>query len=217
MAGAFIIGAGPGIGRSVARRFARAGLPVAVVARNPETVEATARAVQADGGTALALAADSTDEQALRAALDTAVETHGAPEVLVYNAANIRSDVAGELTAAEHLQAWAVNVVGAVTAAGHLGPQMVDNGGGTIILTGGMPEPMPQLVSLSLGKAGIRALATMLDKQLGPEGVHVATVTVCGVVEPGGPYDPDLIAERYWQIHAQPAGSWEREVLFQGG
>lgn len=216
MAGALIIGAGPGIGRSVARRFARAGLPVAVLARSWDTVEATARAVAADGGTALALAADSTDEEALRAALDTAVQAHGAPEVLVYNAANIRRDVVGELTTAEHLQAWAVNVVGAVTAAGHVAPQMVDNGGGTIILTGGMPDPMAQLVSLSLGKAGIRALATMLDEQLGPEGVHVATVTVCGAVEPGGPYDPDLIAERYWQIHAQPAGSWEREVLFQG-
>jgi NAD(P)-dependent dehydrogenase (short-subunit alcohol dehydrogenase family) len=216
MAGALIIGAGPGIGRSVARRFAREGLPVAVVARSQETVEATAGAVEADGGMALALAADSTDEEALRAALDIAVETYGAPEVLVYNAAHIRRDIAGELTTAEHLQAWAVNVVGAVTAAGHLGPQMADKGGGTIILTGGMPEPVPERVSLSLGKAGIRALATMLDKQLGPEGVHVATVTVFGEVEPGGSYDPDLIAERYWQIHAQPAGSWEREVLFQG-
>jgi hypothetical protein len=46
--------------------------------------------------------------------------------------------------------------------------------------------------------------------------VHVAIVTVCDAVEPGGPYDPDLIAERYWQIQAQPAGSWEHEVLFQG-
>jgi hypothetical protein len=46
--------------------------------------------------------------------------------------------------------------------------------------------------------------------------VHVAIVTVCDAVEPGGPYDPDLIAERYWQTQAQPTGSWEHEVLFQG-
>jgi len=77
----------------------------------------------------------------------------------ILNASGRADEAVEHLTAAEHLQAWAVNVVGAVSAAGHLGPQMVDNGGGTIILTGGMPEPMPQLVSLSLGKAGLPALA----------------------------------------------------------
>jgi NAD(P)-dependent dehydrogenase (short-subunit alcohol dehydrogenase family) len=114
MPGAIIVGAGPLIGRSVARRFAREQLPVAVIAQ--ATADATAAAVHDDGGTPMALVADSTDEIALCSALDTAVREHGLPEVLVYNAALIRPDRLGELTAAELLDSFAVNVVGAASA-----------------------------------------------------------------------------------------------------
>ena len=117
---------------------------------------------------------------------------------------------------AQHLQAWAVNVVGAITAASHLLPRMVEAGGGTFILTGGMPTPVPQVASLSLGKAGVRALAEMLEAQFGPQGVHVATVTVAGAVAPGTAFDPDGIADTYWQLHQQPPDAWEREVLYAG-
>ncbi|GFJ76166.1 hypothetical protein Phou_003460 [Phytohabitans houttuyneae] len=72
MAGAVVIGAGPGIGRAVAVRLAREGLAVAVMARTKESVEAAARAVAAAGGKALPLVADATDEVASRAALDAA-------------------------------------------------------------------------------------------------------------------------------------------------
>jgi len=42
-------------------------------------------------------------------------------------------------------------------------------------------------------------------------------VTVGGAVAPGGPYDPDQIAEHYWRLHTQPRQSWEREVVVGGG
>jgi len=161
--------------------------------------------------------ADVTDEHALRAALDQVVDRLGVPEVLVYNAALIQSDALGELTASQQLDAWAVNVVGAITAAAHLGPAMAQAGRGTILLTGGMPEPVPDVTSLSLGKAGVRALAQLLARAYEPAGVHVATVTVAGAVAPGSAFDPDEIAEQYWRLHTQPAGAWEREVLYSGG
>jgi hypothetical protein len=59
----------------------------------------------------------------------------------------------------------------------------------------------------------VRALTELLAKEYGPAGVHVATVTVAGAVAPGTAYDPDDIAERYWQLHAQPPEAWEREVV----
>jgi hypothetical protein len=76
-----------------------------------------------------------------------------------------------------------------------------------------MPEPKAQYVSLSLGKAAIRALAAMLDEQYGPSGVHVATVTVAGPVAPGGAWDPDDVAEHYWRLHQQPRETWTHEVV----
>lgn len=216
MAGAIVIGAGPGLGQSIARRFARGGLPVTLVARRQETVDAAADALRPLEVPVLAVTADSTDEAALRTAIDTAVDAFGTPEVVVYNAAIIQRDVPGELSAQAHLAAWSVNVVGALTAAAHVAPAMAARGSGSFIITGGMPEPVAQYVSLSLGKAGVRALTTMLADYYGPSGVHAATVTVYDDVVPGTAFDPDDIAEHYWRLHNQPRDAWEIEVAFTG-
>jgi NAD(P)-dependent dehydrogenase (short-subunit alcohol dehydrogenase family) len=212
MSGAIVIGAGPGIGASVVRRFSREGLAVGVIARSRATVDSVVASL--DGADALGVTADVTDEEGLRAALDQVVERYGAPDALVYNAGLIRRDRIGDLTARQQLDAWAVNVVGAITAVAHLAPRMVDARRGTILLTGGLPEPVPDSTSLSLGKAGVRALTHLLATQLGPSGIHVATVTIGGAVVPGTAFDPDEIADEYWRLHTQREGAWEVEVPY---
>ncbi|MCF6474929.1 SDR family NAD(P)-dependent oxidoreductase [Nonomuraea sp. MG754425] len=208
MPGAVIVGAGPGIGRSVARRFAGEGLPVALISRSGD-------ALGLEG--ARTYRADVADEGELRAALDAAAEALGTPDVVVYNAAIIRPDSPGEADARAQLDAWAVNVVGALVTAAHVAPAMARRGSGTFIVTGGMPEPKAAYVSLSLGKAGVRTLVAMLDEEYGPSGVHVASVTVAGPVAPGTAFDPDDIAEHYWRLHTQPRARWQHEVLHAGG
>ncbi len=198
MALAVIIGAGPGIGTAVARRFAAEGYDIGLVARSRATLKAASAAI---GGAATAVA-DAADETQLKAALDAL----GTPEVLIYNAGLIRPDRPGELTHAQHQQAYAINVLGAMTAAAHVAPGMI---AGTILITGGMPEPIPSYTSLSLGKAGVRALTSILGAEY-PH-LHVATVLVAGDV---GPDDPDRIAEEYWRLHSQPRGGWERDVVY---
>lgn len=158
-------------------------------------------------------AADVRDEVALRSALDRIRLELGPIGALVSNAGLIRSDAPGGLSTGEHQEAWAINVIGALTAAAHVGVEMVGAGSGTIIFTGGMPEPLPEMVSLSLGKAGLRALTRLLDKAYGPAGVHVATVTIAGGVAPGTAFDPDKIAEYYWRLHTQERERWQHEVL----
>jgi len=213
MPGVVIIGAGPGLGLSVARRFAREGLPVALVARSEEKLKTLSDALAPTGVPVIALTADSTDETELRTALDTATGKFGVPDAVVYNAAIIQPDRPGELSVRAHQEAWAVNVVGAITAAAHVAPAMAQRGSGSFLITGGMPEPKPEYVSLSLGKAGVRALVTLLDKQYGPAGVHIATVTVDGPIAPGTALDPDDIAEHYWRLHSQRPHEWTQEVL----
>jgi NAD(P)-dependent dehydrogenase (short-subunit alcohol dehydrogenase family) len=214
--GAVVIGAGPGIGLSVARRFAREGLPVAVLARSPETVEDSRAVLVADGAEAVGVTADAANDEQLRRALDDVQRELGTPQALIYNVGLIQQDRPGELSADQHLAAWSVNVGGAITAATHVAPAMMARGSGSIIFTGGMPEPLPDVFSLSLGKAGVRALTVLLAKAYGPRGVHVATVTVGGAVAPDSAFDPDGIAEHYWRLHSQPSESWEREVLLAG-
>lgn len=216
MPGAVIIGAGPGIGRAVARRFAGEGLPITLIARSERTLRTVAEAVAPRGVPVVTVEADSADQGALDAALDKAVSEHGVPDVVVYNAAIIQADALGELSVRAHMEAWAVNVVGALNAAAHVAPAMAARGDGTFLITGGMPEPKPRYVSLSLGKAGVRTLVTLLDQEYGPSGVHVASVTVAGPVAPGTDFDPDDIAEHYWRLHTQPRHHWEREALHAG-
>jgi NAD(P)-dependent dehydrogenase (short-subunit alcohol dehydrogenase family) len=112
------------------------------------------------------------------------------------------------------LEAWSVNVLGAMDAATHLVPRMARTGGGTVIITGGMPQPVSRATSLSLGKAGVRALTQILDQEYGELGLHVATVTVDCAIVPGTESDPYLIAEHYWTLHRQPRAQWQREIVY---
>lgn len=157
--------------------------------------------------------ADCSDEASLRRGLDVAVQEVGPPEVVVYNAAVIRPDDIRGITMNDLLETWATNVGGAVVAAAHLFPSMADRGGGTYLISGGMPDPKPNYLTLSLGKFGVRTLVAMLDAQYAPQGIHVASVTIGGAVSPGGRFDPDIIAERYWTLHAQPPGMWDSEMI----
>jgi NADP-dependent 3-hydroxy acid dehydrogenase YdfG len=215
--GTLVVGAGPGLGRAIAIAFAATDCaPITLIARRLEPVTAIAAELQASGVAAEARAADVRDEPALREEIAGTVEQFGLPDVLVYNAAIIRRDCVGQLDSTQHEQAWGVNVGGALTAVAALAPAMERRGSGTILLTGGMPTPDPDYVSLSLGKAGVRALAELLAAKYGSAGVHVATVTVGGAIAAGTDLDPDDIAAHYVRLHAQPQSAWEREVFLPG-
>ncbi|KQR98532.1 hypothetical protein ASG12_08830 [Williamsia sp. Leaf354] len=206
-----VIGAGPGIGRSVARRFAAAGHPVGVIARSQATIDALLVDLP---DTAAGARADVADADALRTAVDDLLERLGVPELVVYNAGVIRTDTIDDLDAQTLLDTYAVNVGGAVTTAATVLDRMGQAGGGRFLLTAGMPHPLPALTSLSLGKAGVRALAELLDTGHRDHGVRCATVTVCGPVAPGTRYDPDLIAETYADLHHRADADWVTDVRF---
>ncbi|MFP5072126.1 SDR family oxidoreductase [Pseudonocardia nantongensis] len=207
----FVLGAGPGIGAAVSRRFAVDGFAVGLLARSSSTVERIAAELP---GTTATATANVADEDGLRTALDELVHALGVPAVLVYNAGIVRTDGPGSLDAATLQATHAVNVGGALTAAAALLPRMAAAGGGRYLLTAGMPAPLPQLTSLSLGKAGLRALAELLDRHYAGDGVRTATVTVCGPVAPGTRYDPDDIADRYAELRDRPDPGWVHDVRF---
>src|ERR1700760_1906084 len=83
---AVVVGAGPGLGAALARRFARAGFNVGLVARSRANLDPIAEDVRALGPTALPVEADVTSETSLRAALELVAGDLGPPEVLLYNA-----------------------------------------------------------------------------------------------------------------------------------
>ena len=216
MSGVVIVGAGPGLGRSIGLRFAREGVPVALLTRRQATADALAGEIGAYDVPTVAHAVDITDESALARVLGDVVDRLGIPDAVVYNAALIQPDAPGGLSARGHLDAWSVNVVGALSTAAQLLPLMAARGSGTFLITGGMPEPVAEYTSLSLGKAGVRTLVEILDQHFGPAGVHAATVTVFDDIAPGTAFDPDEIADHYWDLHQQPVGEWQLEVEHTG-
>ena len=85
---------------------------------------------------------------------------------------------------------------------------------GTVLLTGGglALHPNAAIGVLSLGKAGLRTVAHLLAED--PRGVRVRTLIIAGIVEPGGPFDPDTIADAFWALQADPDADVER--VFSG-
>jgi NAD(P)-dependent dehydrogenase (short-subunit alcohol dehydrogenase family) len=83
---AAVLGAGPGLGAAVARRFAGEGFAVAMIARREESLAEIRQDIEGDGGTALPVSADAADAGSVTAAFERRRSYLGDPEVLVYNA-----------------------------------------------------------------------------------------------------------------------------------
>lgn len=215
-----IAGAGPGMGMAVARRFAREGFDVALLARNEARLATCVRELEALGVRAVAVRADLTDAADTQRAV-AAVQTQlGSVTVLVYNASRWRQVPTMELDPADFDQDIRLAATGALVCAQAVYPDMKARGQGTLLFTGGglalAPQYGPQVASLAAGKAAMRNLTLVMREELEPEGLHVATVTVAGNIAPHTPFDPDTIAEHYWRIHTEPVGSWTVEHVFRG-
>jgi NAD(P)-dependent dehydrogenase (short-subunit alcohol dehydrogenase family) len=205
---AIIIGAGPGIGSAIARKFSSEGYSVAALSRSGD----------AAGDNIHGFAADAADFTSLQQAFARVAEKLSPPEVLVYNVAAIHQGMPSSLSSSDLIEDFKVNVAGALEASKLVIPDMQKNGHGTILFTGGglALHPSAAYSSLAIGKAGIRSLAYSLAEELAPANIHVATVTVAGFVKAGTAFDPDKIAAHYWRLHTQSKDTWETEHLFKG-
>jgi NAD(P)-dependent dehydrogenase (short-subunit alcohol dehydrogenase family) len=212
-----LIGAGPGVGASVIRRFGREGFRSTLVARG-KTLEQLATDLRSDGLGIEARSLDIADLDGYRAALDRIFRTPGAPGVIVYNAA---LPDPGEIldTSVERLRtAYDVDVIGAVVAAQVATPVLRTAGAGTLLVTSGgfADHPVPGLATLSMGKAALRSAATLIAAGVREDGIHAATITIAGSVVRGTAFDPDNIAELFWTAHTDPPDAWQTEYRFTG-
>lgn len=212
-----LVGAGPGLGVAIARRFAVGGYRVTLVARSSDGLGKLAQGLADTGATIETMSADAGDPEQLRARLTALYHERGAPGLVVYNAAMGTPDQLLTSTVVHLHAAYAVDVVGAIVVAQVAGPAMRAAGFGTIMVTGGgfADHPIAALATLSLGKAALRSAATMLGADLEPDGVRVATLTIAGQIVAGTSFDPERIAERYWEV-VHSDGPWQAEFRFTG-
>jgi NAD(P)-dependent dehydrogenase (short-subunit alcohol dehydrogenase family) len=213
-----LVGTGPGLGAAIARRFAREGYRLTLVARSEETIAPLAEELRGAGADVAVVQADAGDPEYLRGALSPVFADPGAPGVAIYNAALATADELLTVSAQQLADAYAVDVIGGVLTAQLAVPAMRAAGGGTLLFTGGgFADALPQtLATLSLGKVALRAVATMLARQLRDDDIHAGSLTILGQIASGTPFDPDSIADAYWAICSEPPDAWREEYRFEG-
>lgn len=213
---AVVVGAGPGNGAALCRRFVDAGYQVAALARKQETLDAL-RAQLTDVRTYLCDAADPASLERTFAAIRTGI---GEVDTLLYNAGSGLFDDF-ENTSAEQLeQAWRINALGAFVSARIVTPAMKSAGRGNIVFIGATASRRggAKTAAFAAAKAAQRSLAETLARTFWPAGIHVALIVIDGkIATPAGGDDDRLIkasaiAEVAYQLCQQDRSAWSFEV-----
>ena len=212
-----LVGAGPGLGMAIARRFAVGGYRTTLVARSVDRLGDLADSLSDTGAEIGTVEADASDPEGLGARMAELYRGGDAPGVIIYNAVMGAPDQLMSSSVAHLREAYAVDVISAIVVAQVAAPAMKAAGFGTMIVTGGgfADHPIPALATVSLGKAALRSAATMLGADLESDGIRVATLTIAGRIVAGTAFDPEPIAQRYWDV-VHTDGPWQAEFRFTG-
>jgi len=184
---ALVTGGSRGIGAAIAQRLAREGAAVAFTyVTAADKAQAVAKHIDADGGRALVIQADSADPGAVVAAVEQTVQELGRLDILVNNAGVFIGGPVEEATVYQADRLWAVDVravfVASQAAARHMGE------GGRIITIGSALAdrvPAPGMTLYAMAKSALTGLTRGLARDLGPRGITVSLVH-------GGLIDTDM-------------------------
>lgn len=211
-----VVGAGPGVSGSVARRFAREGYDVGLLGVDEEQLRALAGQLEALGATVGHAVVDVTDVAAATDAIRRIGEHAGRVDVLHFNPSAFREKDALELTVPELLEDVALGVGALLTAVQAARPFM--SAGGRVTATGSMAADRPwhRAPSLGVQKSGLRNLVHSLDATLEPDGIRAVSVTVRGTLSADGAFTPDRVADAIWDAAHQDERTWRTEVAYAG-
>jgi NAD(P)-dependent dehydrogenase (short-subunit alcohol dehydrogenase family) len=174
-----VTGAGSGIGRATAIRFAKRGAHVVVSDIDLDSAEATAAMIKGAGRRASAARLDVTDPEDWEAfAYDVRTE-HGVPDVVVNNAGIVVGGSFLKLSAADWDKQLSVNLMGVVHGCRVFGTQMAERGrGGHLvnIASAAAFTPTPVMAPYSVSKAGVKMLSECLRLELKPYGIGVSAI-----------------------------------------
>jgi NAD(P)-dependent dehydrogenase (short-subunit alcohol dehydrogenase family) len=217
-----VVGVGPGNGAAFARRFAKEGFAVALLARSDKlTKDLAAELPGARGYTC-----DVTDAASVAGAFAAVRAEMGEVDTVVYNAGSGTWGVLEDVTPEAFEASWRVNALGSFLVAKDVAPGMKARGRGSIVFIGATASRrgVPFTTAFAPAKAAQKSLAEALARHLWPAGVHVALVIVDGVVDlpttrqrapdkPASFYiQPDDVADLVFRLTQQPRSAWSFEV-----
>ena len=224
-----IIGAGPGLGSSLARKFAKEGHHVFAVRRerHSEELNSLCDEIKESGGSATAIPSDAREEEQV-ISLFSEVAKSGPIDCVVFNiGANVFFSIE-ETTSRVFRKIWEMGTFAGFLVGREAAKHMKDKG--TIIFTGATASMRggSGFAAFSSAKFGLRAVAQSLARELGPKGIHVAHTIIDGAIdhpwikenfpdiyklkEVDGILNPDDIAEAYYNLHLQEKTAWTHEL-----
>ena len=227
-----IVGVGEGVGSAIAKAFAAEGYAVCVTrrARNLDQLEALAGEIRAEGGTVHAFGCDARSEDETVALFDKIEAEIGPLEVVVFNiGANVRFGIV-ETTSRVFHKVWEMACFSGFLAGREAARVMTPRGRGTILFTGATASVRGSkgFAAFAAAKAGLRALAQSMARELGPVGIHVAHIVVDGAID--GNFTranrtnvqdlldsdtilkPEVIAQNYVWLAHQQRSAWTHEL-----
>lgn len=230
---ALIIGAGDYIGAAIARRFARGGFEVCLGRRNGDKLAPLIAEIEADGGIAHGFTMDARLEENVEeifAKIETGI---GPIDLVVFNVGgNVKFPIR-QTTARVFRKVWEMACFAGFFCGREAAKYMVERGRGAIFFTGATASVRggDGFAAFAAGKAGLRALAQSMARELGPQNIHVAHLVVdAGVdtaivrerwaergIDPETmPEDslmnPRSIADAYWTLYHQTRDGWTFEM-----
>jgi short-subunit dehydrogenase len=209
-----IVGAGPGLGLSLAKTFGSHDFRVALIARTQEKLNTSVQHLQALQIEAAGFVADMSKARELEAAFARIKETLGPVDVLEYSPTPFHEmtpilEVTAE-KATQHFQSY---VAGALTSVNAVLPGMLAKEHGTLLFTAGLSAviPVPAMGARGMALAGLRNYVLNLHQVLMPKGIYAAMLIIGVILAKGDPEkDPDLVAARMYEMYEQREHAEER-------
>ena len=233
-ASAAVVGAGDFIGAAIARRFAAEGYRVHAGRRQGDKLVDLEMEIAASGATFHGHSLDARNEESICAFLAAADEE--APlEVCVFNVgANVSFPL---LDTSERVfrKVWEMACYAGFLTGREAARRMLRHGRGSIFFTGATASMRggKGYAAFASAKAGLRAMAQSMARELAPQNIHVAHLVIDAGVDtawvreriasgrgaeaaanlaPDTLMNPSSIAETYWQLHRQPRDAWTHEL-----
>lgn len=195
-----IVGAGPGLGLSLAKTFGKNGFRIALIARRKESLDQLVDSLQLLEIESKGFVADVTDDQSVIHAFSLIKAEYGSVDVLEYSPINMEFISPSQVTTDIAKRTFEFQVLGAITSVQQVLPDMLTTKDGAILLTGGRSSiiPMPMIGSLSPMAAALRNYAYTLNEELAEKGIYAGTITVCCHITPEV---ADRIALLHWDMY----------------
>lgn len=223
---AVIAGVGPGLGASLARKFAREGCAIALLARSADFLNRLAEELRQSGARVLPVPTDLTDAEAVAKTFALVRSELGPVSILINH---VGSGVWGgfnKLTTEGFRSTWERCALAAFLCCKQVVPDMLAHGGGSILFTGATSSIRGRngAPAFSSAKFAVRGLADSLARELWPQGIHVAHILVDGVIDTAAVraelavgtseplLNPEDMAETYWALSRQKPGAWTFEL-----